>query len=51
MQKRVWDGWEGRVREVDDAFRPRELEVLKRLLGRVPDAATASRDAAGGAVA
>ena len=51
MQKRLWDGWEGRLQEVDNAFRPKELEVLKTLLGRIPDAAAESGDAAGGAVA
>jgi DNA-binding MarR family transcriptional regulator len=49
MQKRLWDGCEGRLQEVDNAFRPGELEVLKTLLGRIPDAATAG-DAAGVAV-
>jgi DNA-binding MarR family transcriptional regulator len=47
MQKQLWDGWEGRLQEVDNAFRPEELEALKSILGRVP-AAVASRDAAGG---
>jgi DNA-binding MarR family transcriptional regulator len=51
MQKRLWDAWEARLQEVDNAFRPEELAVFKALLGRIPDAATASRDAAGGAVA
>ena len=51
LQKRLWDGWEGRLQEVDNAFRPKELEVLNSLLGRVPDVVAASRDAAGGAVA
>jgi DNA-binding MarR family transcriptional regulator len=51
LQKRLWDRWESRLQEVDNAFRPRELEVLKSLLGRIPDAATAAGDAAGGAVA
>src|SRR6516225_2895269 len=40
LQKRLWDRWESRLQEVDNAFRPRELEVLKSLLGRIPDAAT-----------
>ena len=51
LQKELWDSWEGQIREVDNAFRPEELEVLKGLLGRIPDAVAASRDAAGGAVA
>jgi DNA-binding MarR family transcriptional regulator len=51
MQKRLCDAWEGRLQEVDNAFQPRELEILKRLLGRIPDVATAAGDAAGGAVA
>jgi DNA-binding MarR family transcriptional regulator len=51
MQKQLLDSWEGRLQGVDNAFRPGELEALKSLLGRVPDAAAASRDAAGGAVA
>jgi DNA-binding MarR family transcriptional regulator len=50
-QKQLWDSWECRLREVDGAFRPEELEVLNSLLGRVPDVVAASRDAAGGAVA
>jgi hypothetical protein len=36
---------------VDNVFRPRELEVLKSLLGRIPDAVATSLDADGGAVA
>jgi DNA-binding MarR family transcriptional regulator len=48
MQKQLWESWEGRLREVDNAFGPEELEVLKSLLGRVPAAVAASRDAAGG---
>jgi DNA-binding MarR family transcriptional regulator len=51
MQKRLWDSWEGHLREVNKAFRPEEHEVLKSLLGRIPDAVAASRDASGGAVA
>jgi hypothetical protein len=51
MQVRLWESWEGHLQEVDNAFRPEELEVLKSLLGRVPGAVAASRDAAGGAVA
>ncbi len=51
VQEQLWDSWEGRLEEVDGAFRPEELEVLKNLLGRIPDAVTGSREAAGGAVA
>jgi DNA-binding MarR family transcriptional regulator len=51
MQKRLWDAWEGRLQEVDNVFQPWELEALRCLLGRIPDAVAASRDAAGGAVA
>jgi DNA-binding MarR family transcriptional regulator len=51
MQKQLWDSWECHLRAVDNAFRPKDLEVLKGLLGRIPDAVAASRDAAGGAVA
>jgi hypothetical protein len=51
MQKRLWESWEGHLWKVDNAFRPEELEVLESLLGRIPDAVAASRDAAGGAVA
>jgi hypothetical protein len=36
---------------VDNAFQARELEMLKSLLARIPDAVAASRDAGGGAVA
>lgn len=51
VQRQLWDSWEGRLQEVDNAFRPEELEVLKNLLGRIPDAVADSRGAAGGAVA
>jgi DNA-binding MarR family transcriptional regulator len=51
MQERLWASWEGHLQEVDNAFRPEELEVLKGLLGRIPDAVAASRDATGEAVA
>jgi DNA-binding MarR family transcriptional regulator len=51
MQQQLWDSWQGHLREVDDAFRAEELEVLKGLLGRIPGAVAACRDAAGGAVA
>jgi DNA-binding MarR family transcriptional regulator len=50
-QRQLWDSWEGHLADVDNAFRPEELAVLKSLLGRIPDAVAASRDAAGGAVA
>jgi DNA-binding MarR family transcriptional regulator len=45
-QQQLWDSWEGRLQELDNALRPKELEVLKRLLGRIRDAVAASRDAA-----
>jgi DNA-binding MarR family transcriptional regulator len=51
LQKQLWESWEAPLQEVDNAFRPRELEMLKSLLGRIPDAVAASRDAGGGAVA
>src|SRR5262245_30524353 len=51
MQKQLWDSWEGPLQQVDNVFRPEELEALGCLLGRIPDAVAASRDAAGGAVA
>jgi MarR family transcriptional regulator for hemolysin len=51
LQKQLWESWEGPLGEVDDAFRAKELEMLKSLLGRIPDAVAASRDAGGGAVA
>src|SRR5262245_31697494 len=51
MQVRLWENWEGHLQAVDNAFRPEELEVLKRLLGHIPDAVAASRDAAAGEVA
>jgi len=51
LQKQLWDSWECRIQELDNAFRSGELEVLKSLLGRLSDAVAASRDAAGGAVA
>jgi DNA-binding MarR family transcriptional regulator len=50
-QHQLWDSWEGRIQEVDNAFRAKELEVLKSLLGRIRDAAAESGDVAGGAVA
>jgi DNA-binding MarR family transcriptional regulator len=46
-QKQLWDSWEGHLQEVDNAFRPEQLEALKCLLGRIPDAVAASRDSAG----
>src|SRR5262249_24475397 len=51
MQEQLWNSWEGHRREVDNAFRPKEIEAFKSLLRRVPDAVTAAGDAAGGAVA
>ncbi|MCI0460812.1 MAG: MarR family transcriptional regulator [Gemmataceae bacterium] len=51
MQRQLWDSWEGHLENVDNAFQPEELEVLKRLLGCIPNAVAASRDAAGGEVA
>jgi len=51
MQKQLWDSWECHLQARDNAFRREELEVLKSLLGRIPDAVAASRDAAGGEVA
>jgi DNA-binding MarR family transcriptional regulator len=50
-QGQLWGSWEGEIKKRDNAFRPEELEVLKGLLGRIPDAVVASRDAGGGAVA
>jgi DNA-binding MarR family transcriptional regulator len=50
-QERLWESWECHLQEVDNAFRPRELEAIKSLLRRVPAAVTASGDTAGGAVA
>jgi DNA-binding MarR family transcriptional regulator len=51
MQQQLWDSWEGHLETVDNAFRPRELEVLKDLLGRIPDTVAASRAGAEGSVA
>jgi DNA-binding MarR family transcriptional regulator len=51
LQRQLWDSWESHLQEIDDAFRPEELKVLKTFLGRIPDAVNASRDKAGGAVA
>jgi DNA-binding MarR family transcriptional regulator len=50
-QKQLWASWEGRLRQIDGAFGPRELKTLKRLLIRIPQAVAESGDAAGGAVA
>ena len=50
-QKQLWESWKCHLRAVDNAFRPEELELLKRLLGRIPDVVAALRDVAGGAVA
>jgi DNA-binding MarR family transcriptional regulator len=51
LQKRLWSGWEGPLREIDAAFKAKELEAIKRLLASVPDAVAESAEAAGGAVA
>jgi DNA-binding MarR family transcriptional regulator len=51
LQKRLWASWEGYLREIDAAFGARELDVLKALLARIPDAVAESGDAADGAVA
>jgi DNA-binding MarR family transcriptional regulator len=51
VQVQLLGSWEGQLQGVDNAFRPEELEALKALLGRIPDAVVASREAAGGAVA
>src|SRR5262249_25509352 len=40
VQQQLWDSWEGRLQEVDNVFPPKELEALKNLLGRIPDAVT-----------
>ncbi len=44
-QRQLWDSWEGYLEEVDNAFRPEELETLNSLLGRMPDIVTTARDA------
>src|SRR6516162_3049290 len=44
-QKQLWDSWECQVRAVDGAFRPGELDVLRGLLVRVPDAVAAAGEA------
>ena len=46
LQRQLWDSWETRLQKVDEAFRPEELEALNSLLRRIPDAVTASGDAA-----
>jgi DNA-binding MarR family transcriptional regulator len=51
LQKQLWESWEGYLEEIDNAFGPEELEVLKGLLGRMPRAVAASREVVGGAVA
>jgi DNA-binding MarR family transcriptional regulator len=50
-QAQLLDSWDCHVQAFDKVFRPKEFEVLKDLLGRIPDAVAASREAAGGAVA
>jgi DNA-binding MarR family transcriptional regulator len=47
-QKQLWDSWECHMLERDNAFRPEELDVLKSLLRRIPDAVAAARAAPGG---
>lgn len=47
LQEKLWDSWEGHLHEVDDAFRPGELEIIKRLLRRIPAAVATSRGAVG----
>lgn len=51
LKQQLWDSWEGHVAAVDQSFRLRELEVIKELLGRIPDAVATSRDAVREAVA
>jgi DNA-binding MarR family transcriptional regulator len=50
-QKQLWESWEGRLQKIDDAFGPRELKTLNRLLSHIPDAVAESGDAVGRAVA
>ncbi len=50
-QRQLWDSWAGDLDEVDNAFRPEELEILKSLLERIPGVVVAIRDTEGGAVA
>jgi MarR family transcriptional regulator, organic hydroperoxide resistance regulator len=45
VQRQLWDSWEERLQEVNGAFRPEELKVLKGLLARIPDAVAVPRDA------
>jgi DNA-binding MarR family transcriptional regulator len=47
-QEQLWESWQGHLEGVDDIFRPKELEVLERLLGRLRGAVAASRGAAEG---
>jgi DNA-binding MarR family transcriptional regulator len=51
MQQQLWNSWEGPMQAVDNVFRARELEVIKSLLGRIPNAVATSGGAAGGEVA
>jgi DNA-binding MarR family transcriptional regulator len=51
LLKKLWASWEGHLQEIDAAFAAKELEALKGLLRRIPDAVTESGSAAGGAVA
>jgi DNA-binding MarR family transcriptional regulator len=51
LQKRLWSSWEGDLREVDAAFKVKELEALKGLLARVRGAVAEAGGEADGAVA
>jgi DNA-binding MarR family transcriptional regulator len=48
LQAKLLDTWDSDLQPGDNNFRPKELEVLKELLGRIPVAASR---AAGGEVA
>jgi DNA-binding MarR family transcriptional regulator len=50
-QVQLLTSWEGQIQTMGKVFRPKELEVLKDLLGRISDAVAVSREEAGGAVA
>ena len=51
LQKRLWASWESPLREIDAAFGAKELEALKGLLARIPDAVADSGASADGEVA
>lgn len=51
VQKQLWESWESHLDAVDGAFRPDEREVIKDLLGRIPEMVAAVRDGPGEAVA